>query len=36
VFTTPQDATNHYIHYSHCFKVSSGLSAFWRQREEAT
>jgi hypothetical protein len=34
VFTLKQGVWNHYLYYSQCHKVLTGLSAFWKQRKE--
>jgi hypothetical protein len=36
VFASKQGVSNHYLHYSQCYKVSTGSAAFWQQREEET
>jgi hypothetical protein len=36
VYASKQGVTNHYLHYSQCYKVSTGSTAFWKQREEGT
>ena len=36
VFSSKQGMSNHYLYYSQCHKVSTGSSAFWKQREEET
>jgi hypothetical protein len=36
VFSSKQGMSNHYLYYSQCHKASTGLSAFWQQREEET
>jgi hypothetical protein len=33
VFASKQGVSNHYLHYSQCYKVSTGSAAFWQQRE---
>jgi hypothetical protein len=36
VFASKQGVSNHYLHYSQCYKVLTGSAAFWQQREEET
>jgi hypothetical protein len=36
VFASKQGVLNHYLHYSQCYKVSTGSAAFWQKREEET
>jgi hypothetical protein len=36
VFSSKQGMSNHYLYYYQCHKVSTGSSAFWKQREEET
>ena len=36
VFSSKQGMSNHYLYYSQCHKVSTGSTAFWKQREEET
>jgi hypothetical protein len=36
VYASKQGVSNHYPHYSQCYKVSTGSAALWQQREEET
>jgi hypothetical protein len=36
VFASKQGESNHYLHYSQCYKVSTGSAAFWKQRKQET
>jgi hypothetical protein len=36
VFASKRGVSNHYLHYSQCYKVSTGSAAFWQQIEEET
>jgi hypothetical protein len=36
VYASKQGVSNHYLHYSQCYKVSTGSAVFWQQREEET
>jgi hypothetical protein len=36
VFASKQGVSNHYLHYSQCYKVWTGSAAFWQQRKEET
>jgi hypothetical protein len=36
VYASEQGVSNHYLHYSQCYKVLTGSAAFWQQRKEET